>query len=108
MQLYKHNTSSDDTHKQAEDRSVDAALFVEELIEIYNTPTPNTMVKGPNMARGGWIAYLKFYKSTRAIWLVGQIAKYKLALALRGLQATYPIILVAMITRHTTCYDTTH
>ena len=51
---------------------------------------------------GGWIAYLKIYKSTRAIWLVWQIVKYKLALALQGLQATYPTILVAMITRHAT------
>ena len=31
-------------------------------------------LKGPNMARGEWIAYLKIYKSTRAIWLVWQIA----------------------------------
>ena len=45
MQLYKHNTSHDGTHKQARGRSVDAAMFVEELVEIYNTPTPNAMVK---------------------------------------------------------------
>ena len=45
MQLYKHNTSRDGTYKQAGDWSVDAALFVEELAEIYNTPTPNTMAK---------------------------------------------------------------
>ena len=45
MQLYKHNTSRDGTHKQAGDRSVDAALFAEELAEIYITPTPNAMVK---------------------------------------------------------------
>ena len=31
MQLYKHNTSRDSTHKQAEGRSVDVALFAEEL-----------------------------------------------------------------------------
>ena len=31
MQLYKHNTSRDGTHKQAEGRSVDVALFAEEL-----------------------------------------------------------------------------
>ena len=31
MQLYKHNTSRDGTHKQAEGRSVDADLFAEEL-----------------------------------------------------------------------------
>ena len=45
MQLYKHNTSRDGTHKQAGGRSVDEALFAEELAEIYNTPTPNAMVK---------------------------------------------------------------
>ena len=33
------------THKQAGGRSVDAALFAEELIEIYDTPTPNAMAK---------------------------------------------------------------
>ena len=31
MQLYKHNTSRDNTHKQEGGRSVDAALFAEEL-----------------------------------------------------------------------------
>ena len=45
MQLYKHNTSHDGTHKQAGGWSVDAALFVEELVEIYSTPTPNAMAK---------------------------------------------------------------
>ena len=45
MQLYKHNTSRNDTHKQAGGRSVDAALFAEELAEIYSTPTPNAMVR---------------------------------------------------------------
>ena len=40
MQLYKHNISRDGTHRQAKGRSVDAALLVEELIEIYSTPTP--------------------------------------------------------------------
>ena len=44
MQLYKHNTSHDGTHKQAGGRSVDAALFAEELTEIYST-TPNAMAK---------------------------------------------------------------
>ena len=33
MQLYKHNISRDGTHKQARGRSVDAALFAEELAE---------------------------------------------------------------------------
>ena len=45
MQLYNHNTSRDGTHKQAGGRSVDAALFAEELTEIYSTPTPNAMAK---------------------------------------------------------------
>ena len=44
MQLYKHNTSRDGTHKQAGGRSVDAALFAKELTEIYSTP-PNAMAK---------------------------------------------------------------
>ena len=39
MQLYEHNTSRDGTHKQARGRSVDAALFAEELVKIYSTPT---------------------------------------------------------------------
>ena len=33
MQLYKHNTNCDGTHKQVGGRSVDAALFTEELTE---------------------------------------------------------------------------
>ena len=33
MQLYKHDTSRDSTHKQAGGRSVDVALFTEELAE---------------------------------------------------------------------------
>ena len=45
MQLYKHNTSRDDTHKQAGGRSINAALFAEKFIEIYSTPTPNMMAK---------------------------------------------------------------
>ena len=40
MQLYKYDTSRDGTHRQAGGRSVNAALLVEELIEIYSTPTP--------------------------------------------------------------------
>ena len=40
MQLYKHNISRDGTHRQAGGRSADAALLVEELAEIYITPTP--------------------------------------------------------------------
>ena len=45
MQLYKHNTNRDGTHKQAGGWSVDAALFARELAEIYSTPTPNAMAK---------------------------------------------------------------
>ena len=40
MQLYKYDTSHDGTHRQARGRSVDAALLVEELVEIYITPNP--------------------------------------------------------------------
>ena len=45
MQLYKHNTSRDGTHKQARGRSVDTTLFAEKLTKIYSTPTPNMMAK---------------------------------------------------------------
>ena len=44
MQLYKYNASHDGTHKQAGGWPVDAALFTEELAEIYST-SPNTMAK---------------------------------------------------------------
>ena len=40
MQLYKYDTSRDGTYRQVEGRSVDAALLIEELAEIYSTPTP--------------------------------------------------------------------
>ena len=40
MQLYKHNISRDGTHRQAEGQLIDASLLVEELTEIYSTPTP--------------------------------------------------------------------
>ena len=40
MQLYKYDASRDGTYRQARGRSVDAAQLVEELAEIYNTPTP--------------------------------------------------------------------
>ena len=39
MQLYKHNTSHDGTHRQAGGRSVDATLFAKELSEKLHTPT---------------------------------------------------------------------
>ena len=41
----KFNISHDGTHKQAGGRSVDAAMFAEELAEIYSIPTPNAMEK---------------------------------------------------------------
>ena len=40
MQLYKHNINHDGIHKQVRGLLVDAVLLVEELIEIYSTPTP--------------------------------------------------------------------
>ena len=40
MQLYEYDTSHGGTHRQVGGRSVDPALFVEELVEIYSTPTP--------------------------------------------------------------------
>ena len=40
MHLYRYDTSHDGTHRQARGRSVDAAMLVEELVEIYSTPTP--------------------------------------------------------------------
>ena len=49
MQLYKYDTSRDGTHRQVGGRSVDAALLVEELVEIYSTPTP----KGQREAKKG-------------------------------------------------------
>ena len=39
MQLYKYDTRCDGTHRQARGQSVDATLLVEELVEIYSTPT---------------------------------------------------------------------
>ena len=36
MQLYKYDTNRDGTRRQAEGRSVDAALLVEELVKIYS------------------------------------------------------------------------
>jgi hypothetical protein len=37
------NINRDGTHKQTEGRLTDAALFAEELIEIYSTPTPRVL-----------------------------------------------------------------
>ena len=62
MQLYKHNTSRDGTHKQAEGRLVDASLFAEELAEIYSTPTPNAMAKAEKIVL---IVYSSLFIITR-------------------------------------------
>ena len=64
MQLYKYYTSHDGTHKQAGGRSVDAAMFVEELAEIYSTPTPNTMAK-----RLYWLSDGPFYNNQGLIFI---------------------------------------
>jgi hypothetical protein len=40
------NINRDNTHRQIEGWSVDAAPFAKELAEIYSTPTPNTVAKG--------------------------------------------------------------
>ena len=45
MQLYKHNTSRDGTHRQAGGRSVDAALLVEELTEFLQYSYSYTLYK---------------------------------------------------------------
>ena len=66
MQLYKYNTSRDGTHKQARGRSVDAALFAEELVEIYNTPTPNAMAKARKIEL---IECLSFYNNQGLIFI---------------------------------------
>ena len=68
MQLYKHNTSRDSTHKQARGRSVDAALFAEELAEICSTPTPNTMTKARKIVL---IECLFFYNNQGLIFIPG-------------------------------------
>ena len=69
MQLYKHNTSRDDIHKQAGGRSVDAALFAEELTEIYSTPTPNAMVKARNVVLIECSSF--FYNNQCLIFILG-------------------------------------
>ena len=55
MQLYKHNTSHDGSHRQAEGRSVDVALVVEELVEIYSTPTPKGWREAKKSNCIGWL-----------------------------------------------------
>ena len=55
MQLYKHNTSRDGTYKQAGGRSVDTALFAEELAEIYSTRTPKGWREAKKGNCIGWL-----------------------------------------------------
>ena len=62
MHLYKHNTSRDGTHKQAGGRSVDVALFVEELTKIYSTPTPNEMAKAEKIVLIGCSSFCTITK----------------------------------------------
>ena len=69
MQLYKHNTSRDGTHKQAGGRSVDAALFAEELTEIYSTPTPNAMAKAKKIVLIEYCLFL--YNNQGLIFILG-------------------------------------
>ena len=66
MQLYKHNTSRDGTHKKVIGRSVDTALFAEELVEIYSTPTPNAMAKARKIVL---IEFHVFYNNQGLIFI---------------------------------------
>ena len=70
MQLYKHNTSRDGTYKQAGGRSVDVALFAEELAEIYSTPTPNAMMKTEKIVLIECSSFL-FYNNNGLIFISG-------------------------------------
>ena len=58
MQLYKHNISRDGTHRQAGGWSVDAVLLIEELIEIYSTPTPKGWRKAKKVIGIDWFMIL--------------------------------------------------
>ena len=68
MQIYKHKTSRDGNHKQAGGQSVDAALFAEELTEIYSTPTHNAMTKAKKIVL---IEYSFFYNNQGLIFIPG-------------------------------------
>ena len=46
--LTSNNTKGDNTYKQIRGQSADAALFVEELTEIYFTPTPKGLTLSQN------------------------------------------------------------
>ena len=56
MQLYKQNISHDGTHRQARGWSANAALLVEELVEIYNTPTPKGWHKVEKIVLIDWFS----------------------------------------------------
>ena len=55
MQLYKYDTSRDGTHRQTGCRSVDASLIIEELTEIYSTPTPKGWHEAEKSNCIGWL-----------------------------------------------------
>ena len=55
MQLYKYDTSRDGTHRQAGGRSADVALLIEELVEIYSTPTPKGWREAKKGNCIGWL-----------------------------------------------------
>ena len=69
MQFYKHNTSRDGTHKQVGGRSVDAALFAEELVEIYSTPPPKGWCEAKKVIGIDWLDV--FYNSRGPIFIPG-------------------------------------
>ena len=55
MQLYKHNINRDGIHRQVRDLLVDAAPLVEELVEIYSTPTPKGWREAEKSNCIGWL-----------------------------------------------------
>ena len=69
MQLYKYDTSHDGTHRQAEGWSVNAALLVEELVEIYSTPTPKGWHEAKKVIGIDWLVVL--YNSQSPIFIPG-------------------------------------
>ena len=68
MQLYKHNISHDGTHRQTGGWSVDAALLIEKLIEIYSTPTPKGWHEAEKVIGIDW---LFFFNSRGSIFIPG-------------------------------------
>ena len=61
MQLYKHNTSRDGTHRQARGRSVDLALLVEELAEFLQY----SYSQGLAWSRKKWLYWLIVFYNNR-------------------------------------------